>query len=150
MLARRIEHFERAEHPVHAEPRKSLRLLVNAGCARASFPAIPIDCDEESSRSALVQPTHTGAAPFSALELRVIGIGEKDPGVWLKPGSRLARLRRLLFGIEAPTPFADRRLEALRLLAGALRGHRRSDLRIAAALEAGITPRQIDYLKARA
>lgn len=150
MLARRIVGIVQAKQPVRAKPRRSLRLHVNAGCARASDPAIPTDSDEEPSEDAVVQPTDTAAAPFSALELRVIGIGERDPVVWFNPGGRLARLRRLLFGIEAPTPFADRRLEALRLLAGALRGDRRSDSRIADALEAGITPRQIDYLKARA
>lgn len=93
---------------------------------------------------------------FSPLELLVIGIGRRDPAVLLDPSSRWARLRRWMFGIETPTPFADPRLEALRSLAGALRQRHRSpdaqvaDAQIANALAAGITPRQVEYLEAHA
>jgi len=98
------------------------------------------------------RPTATGAseALFSKLELLVIGIGDRDPPARLAPDGRLARLRRLLFGIAAPAPFANPRLEALRSLASALRHRRRDpDVKVVAALAAGITPEQIENLKAR-
>lgn len=84
---------------------------------------------------------------FSPLELTVIGIGRRDPATRVKRGSRLARLQRLLFGIEPPTPFADARLEALRSLAVALRRRGSPDAEIAAALAAGVTPEQIEQLR---
>lgn len=91
-----------------------------------------------------------GPALFSPLELLVIGVGERDRQPLFKPGGRLARLRRLLFGIEDPTPFRDPRLESLRSLAGALRRRRRSPhAEVTAALANGVTPQQLIYLKAR-
>lgn len=86
---------------------------------------------------------------FSPLELMVIGIGERDRPTSLRPHGRPARLRRFLFGIEAPAPFADRRLEALRSLANALRHGRDLDGPLAAAKENGVAPRQIEMLKIR-
>ena len=86
--------------------------------------------------------------PFTRIELLVIGIGERDLPA-LSPNGPWARLRRALFGIETPQPFADARLEALRTLAGTLRRGRAPDGAIAAALAAGITHRQIDRLRAR-
>lgn len=84
---------------------------------------------------------------FSPLELMVIGIGKRDRATVVKRGSRLARLQRLLFGIELPTPFADARLEALRSLVIALRRREHPDAEIAAALAAGVTPQQIEHLR---
>jgi len=120
--------------------------------------------DEPVREAPGAQTGHVMAPLFSPLELLVIGIGRRDPPALLDPSSRWARLRRWMFGIETPNPFADPRLEALRSLAGALRQRRRSpDARIAnaqmadaqiakaqiaKALAAGITPRQVEYLKA--
>lgn len=85
---------------------------------------------------------------FSPLELLVIGIGASDRRTFIKPESRLGRLQQLLFGIEAPLPFADQRLEALRRLALALRRHgRSSDAEAALALQAGVTSEQIQHLR---
>ena len=85
-------------------------------------------------------------APFTRTELLVIGIGERDPVAGPANG-RWARLRRALFGIEAPPPFADARLEALRVLAGRPREGRARDAAVAAALAAGISRPQIDHLR---
>lgn len=88
-----------------------------------------------------------GESPlFTPLELLVIGIGERDPLVEFTSG-RWARLRRTLFGIEVPRPFADPRLEALRMLAIALRRRRTPDALINAALAAGVTRAQIEHLR---
>ena len=84
---------------------------------------------------------------FTPLELTVIGIGRRDPATRVRRGSRLARLQRLLFGIEPPTPFADARLEALRSLAVALRRRGSPDAEIAAVLAAGVTPQQVEHLR---
>lgn len=121
MLARRKPH---GSAPLVAEPVSETR-----------FPPFRIAANDE--------------ALFSALELLVVGIGEMDPPAVLRPGGRLARTLRLLFGIKAPAPFADVRLEALRSLAGALRHRRDTDAQIAAALGAGITLQQVEYLKTR-
>lgn len=86
---------------------------------------------------------------FSPLELLVIGIGERDRLILLRPGGRLAQLGRLLFGIEVPSPFAEPRLEALRSVANALRHGRKPGAAVAAALASGITRLQIEVLKAR-
>lgn len=113
---------------------------------------VPIEeADEEAFADApsIALPPARDAPSFSPLELTVIGIGERDRPVLLRSDGRLARLGRFLFGIEAPASFADRRLEALRLLANALRHGRRPDAPIAAALASGVTPRQIEILKAR-
>lgn len=118
---------------------------------RLVSPANPRVSNSGELQGRTVQPVASnGGAPFSALELLVIGIGEKDPPAVLTPGGRMARMLRLLFGIEAPAPFADARLEALRSLAGALRHRRRNpDAQIIAALAAGITMQQVERLKAR-
>lgn len=85
---------------------------------------------------------------FSPLELLVIGIGERDP-LTMVTGGWLARLGRLLFGVEVPRPFADRRREALRSLTIALRRRPSPDEALASALGAGVTPRQIEHLRSR-
>lgn len=91
------------------------------------------------------------ATPFSDLELRVIAIGGRDPLRLVRPDSRSGRLWRMLFGIEAPLPFADRRLEALRrLVVASRRGARRFATETATALQAGVTPLQIQHLRDRA
>lgn len=108
-------------------------------CALAERPVVD---DAAPPKLALVP-----APLFSPLELTVIGIGRRDPATRVKRGSRLARLGRMLFGIEPPTPFADARLEALRSLAVALRRRGAPDAEIAAALAAGVTPRQIEHLR---
>lgn len=112
--------------------------------------AVP-DNDAENGRGippklALVE---TVPAPplFSLIELLVIGIGKRDRPTLVKRGSRLARVQRLLFGIEVPTPFGDARLEALRSLVVALRRREHPGAELAAALAAGITPRQIEHLR---
>lgn len=85
---------------------------------------------------------------FTPLERLVIDIGYRDPLTRIAYGSRLARLRRWLFGIEAPRPFGDRRLEALRGLVLALRRHGHgAEAEIAAALQAGISRQQVEHLR---
>ena len=96
----------------------------------------------EAAATDMAQPV------FSPLDMSVIGIGKRDRLSFVKPGSRLAKLQRFLFGIEAPLPFADRRLEALRRLALASRRRGRSFADEAAlALQAGVTPAQIRHLR---
>ena len=115
------------------------------------MPAPAREADGKTSAEARgVAPPLAQAAPsFTALELTAIEIGRRDRPALLRPGGRLARLARLLFGIEVPSPFADPRLEALRLLANALRHGRGVDVPIAAALASGITPEQIEVVKTR-
>lgn len=85
---------------------------------------------------------------FTKVERLVVDIGRRDPLTRIAHGSPLAKWRQRSFGIEAALPFADRRLEALRSLALALRRRGRSpEAEIALALQAGITPRQIDHLR---
>lgn len=86
---------------------------------------------------------------FTRLEVLVIGIGERDRPALTRPAGRLAQLGRLLFGIEAPSPFADPRLEALRSVANALRHGRRPGAAVVAALASGITQPQIEVLMTR-
>lgn len=88
------------------------------------------------------------SSPFSTVERLVIGIGERDP-LSLVARGWLARLGRLLFGIEAPRPFADRRLEALRLLTIALRRGPVPAAALDDALAAGLTQQQIEHLSSR-
>lgn len=107
--------------------------------------SIPERRPEAAPKLALVQTVPDPL--FSPLELMVIGIGKRDRATLVRRGSRLARLQRLLFGIEPPTPFADARLEALRLLTVALRRRESPDAEIAAALAAGVTPQQIEQLR---
>lgn len=108
----------------------------------------PAANDQQSTDEASRPVGEAGAAspPFSPLELLVIGIGERDP-LTLVTGGWWARLRRTLFGIEVPRPFADRRLEALRELTIALRRRRSPQSALEAALAAGITRAQIGYLR---
>lgn len=132
------EHYER-----HSTQRAPDRLAWSGGPARPKLDA------PEGAPVKLSIPV-ADASVFSPLELIVIGIGDRDPITSVKWGSRLARLRQWLFGIEAPRPFADRRLEALRSLAIALRRRRRSpDAEVAAALAAGVTHGQIEHLRLR-
>lgn len=84
--------------------------------------------------------------PFTPLELLVIGIGRRDSLMLPETKSRLSRMWRWMFGIEAPRPFADPRLEALRTLAVALRRQRDPGAAIAAARAAAITPQQIAHI----
>lgn len=89
-------------------------------------------------------------AIFSSLEWSVIAIGRRDRAGWFEPDSFADRIQRLLFGIYAPRPFADRRLEALRRLAFAMtQPARNPDAEIAVAIEAGLTPAQIGHLRSR-
>lgn len=61
--------------------------------------------------------------------------------------SRLSRLGRILTGIEAPKPFADPRLEALRSFVCATQRHRRRADEYAPALEQqGFNRAQIEAL----
>lgn len=119
--------------------------------------ALAVPYDVVPHASAGRRGTHVGvhstvveatAAPplFSPIELLVIGIGRGDRSTSVKQGSGVARLQRLLFGIEHPTPFADARLEALRSLVISLRRHDRSQAAIAIALAAGVTEQQIAHL----
>lgn len=97
-----------------------------------------------------VEDVESGARLFTPLELLVIGVGARDRATFVNPKSLLARLGRMLFGIEAPAPFADARLETLRSLAVASRRGRRTAARaIAAALTAGFTRAQIEQLVSR-
>ncbi|AUW57713.1 hypothetical protein C1T17_05940 [Sphingobium sp. SCG-1] len=63
--------------------------------------------------------------PFSELERRVIWLGFalNEPAYILtgRRVSRLERIRRLIFGFRPSKPLADKRLEALRALAAAIR-----------------------------
>ena len=120
-------------------------------CARAErWVAVP-DERAENGRAIARKLGNVEALPapplFSSVELLVIGIGKRDRATFVKRGSRLAYLQRLLFGIEAPKPFADARLEALRSLAVALRRHERPEVELAAAAAAGVTPQQIEHLR---
>lgn len=160
MLARRAPVFDEAignevrrerHRPVcvHSTPSAPDRLAGRAKPARPKLDA------PESTPVTLSIPV-TDEAPvadevtfFSPLELLVISIGDRDPITSVRPGSRLAQLRQWLFGIEAPRPFADRRLEALRSLAIALRRRRGPDAEVAAALAAGLTSQQIAHLRLR-
>ncbi len=105
------------------------------------------DENPDDARGSRVGDAAASALLFTPLELLVIGVGARDRAARAHRESRLARLGRLLFGIEAPTPFADARLEALRSLAFASkRGGRRAERAIAAARAAGITHAQIEQL----
>jgi len=84
--------------------------------------------------------------PFDVLELMVVQIGRRDRESYLKPDGWLATLCKTLFGFEHATRLADPRLEALRMLVIALgRRHPRPAI-FQAALAAGITRQQIDFL----
>jgi hypothetical protein len=114
-------------------------------------PAYGLAANEAHATDDIKAPVGEAVAdvsPFSPLELLVIAIGERDP-LTVSAGGWWARLRRTLFGIEAPRPFADRRLETLRELAIALRRRRSPDSALEAALAAGITLRQIEHLRSR-
>ena len=106
------------------------------------------ESQDATHRPAAFEPVHDlegvggvdpDTPPFSPLELLVIGVGERDQ-LTLVTNSWWAQARRLLFGVEAPRPFLDRRLEALRLLTLALRRRRSHDAALAAALAAGVSP----------
>lgn len=89
-----------------------------------------------------------GPPIFSSLEWSVIAIGRREQPGWFEPDSFPDKIQRLLFGIQSPRPFADRRLEALRRLAFAMtRPGRNPDAEIAVAVEAGLTPEQIGHLR---
>lgn len=120
-------------------------------CPEAGRPPLSVVANDDALASiALAGSTHA-ESPFSDLELRVIAIGERDPLRLVRPESRLGKLQKTLFGIEAPLPFADRRLEALRrLVVAGRRGARRFAFEAAFALEAGVTPQQIQHLRMRA
>ncbi|WP_206757927.1 hypothetical protein [Sphingomonas sp. CFBP 13728] len=76
----------------------------------------------------------------------VVQIGRRDRESYLKPDGWLATLCKTLFGFEQVTRLADPRLEALRMLVIALgRRHPRPAI-FKAALAAGITRQQIDFL----
>lgn len=120
------------------------------GHEKLRTPAYGPAANDKHSTDETKQPvSEAGAAPptFSPLELLVIRIGERDP-LTLVAGI-LARLLQLLFGIEAPRPFADRRLEALRSLTIALRRRRSPHKVLEAAIAAGVNPDQIEHLRSR-
>lgn len=86
--------------------------------------------------------------PFDVQELMVVQIGRRDRESYLKPDGWLAILCKTLFGFEHTTRLADPRLEALRMLVIALgRRHPRPAI-FKAALAAGVTRQQIDFLVA--
>lgn len=106
--------------------------------ARADFPIAPPSVANDI----------TAKPPlFSRVELLVIGIGKRDRSTLVEPGTLLARIQRLVFGIEHPAPFADARLEALRSLVVSLRQRRRANAAIAIALAAGVSVQQIAHLE---
>lgn len=119
----------------------------DAGPLADTRPTLRLCASSDAPASADDRPRQ---AVFSALEETVIAIGSRDPLVLTTPGSRLGKLLRLLFGIEPPLPFADRRLEALRTLALAVRrSARRFEAEATLALQAGVTPEQIHHLRSR-
>ena len=106
--------------------------------------------DPEHAREGIAVEDATrpsGLPVFSRLEAMVVHVGKKDPLPFFSTDGRMARMRRKLFGWRPPTPFADPRLEALRLVVIALRKRKRSpQVAIDAALQAGVTQLQIDLL----
>ena len=62
-------------------------------------------------------------AGLSDLERRTLRLARRDPAASAVPPSRLGRRLRRLFGVNAPNPLADPRLEALRRYAVMLRHH---------------------------
>lgn len=87
--------------------------------------------------------------PFNVLELMVVQIGRRDRHSCLKPNGWLAILCQTFFGVEQTTRLADPRLEALRILVIALGQRHPRPATFKAALTAGITRKQIDFLVAR-
>lgn len=86
--------------------------------------------------------------PFDVLELMVVQIGRRDRQSYLKPDGWPAILCETLFGFEQATRLADPRLEALRMLVIALGRRHPRPAAFKAALTAGITRKQIDFLVA--
>jgi hypothetical protein len=87
--------------------------------------------------------------PFNVLELIVVQIGRRDRHSCLKPNGWLAILCKTFFGVEQATRLADPQLEALRILVIALGERHTRPATFKAALTAGITRKQIDFLVAR-
>jgi len=89
-------------------------------------------------------------ASFSHAERMVIAISRHDPVSGLTRSSRTKRLLKQIIGIRERAPFADRRLEALRRMAVALRA-KREDHAIFEADEfyaAGFRSEDLTYLAA--
>jgi hypothetical protein len=87
--------------------------------------------------------------PFNVLELIVVQIGRRDRPSRLKPNGWLAILWKTFFGVEQATRLADPRLEALRVLVIALGERHPRPATFKAALAAGITRQQLEFLVVR-
>ncbi|AGH51244.1 MULTISPECIES: hypothetical protein [Sphingomonadales] len=87
---------------------------------------------------------------FDRAEWSVIGLAAHDDTTSLAPDGWWARLRHRLFGIEAPRPLANERLEALRRFAVTARLRRRKidHHEIARFVAAGFSAFQADMLLA--
>lgn len=88
----------------------------------------------------------TEIQPFNALELIVVHIGRQDRHSCRKPDSKLAILCKTFLGVAQATRLADPRLEALRVLVIALGRHHPQPATFKAALAAGITAQQLEFL----
>ena len=90
-----------------------------AGLPAASLPgASPHPCVGKGWQATplVAVPTAPNAPPLTALERRALDLGLLDARRKIR-STRIARILRLLFGLKAPSPLADPRLEALRRLA---------------------------------
>lgn len=77
-----------------------------------------------------------------------VQIGRRDRHSGLNPNGWLAIVCKAFFGVEQATRLADPRLEALRVLVIALRRHHPRPSTFKAALAAGITQEQLEFLVA--
>lgn len=111
---------------------------------------------EAAGAGSLPAATVEDAADFSALELRVIALGERnDVAHEVAPNSRTGRFLERVFGIKPVRPLANPRLENLRRFASLARFHpdQLNDDEIEALRSAGFTAGQayglLDYFSDR-
>lgn len=102
----------------------------------------------------LFPPARTRAGQpttFTQREWSIVGLARQDALASIRPDTRLARIVRVIFGIERQNPLSDGRLEALRRIAVLSwhHGYNIAPSEIAAFLEAGFSERQYELLAQR-
>jgi hypothetical protein len=96
--------------------------------------------------SAAGAATAADAGRFTAVELRVIALAEREDSRYeIAPGSMFGRLLEAVFGVKLRRPLADGRLEALRRFASLARHHpdRLGASDVQALVNAGYSPGQV-------
>lgn len=128
--------------PLTFRPLRATEIRIGGDCQLSAVRSRgPNDAGVNTGRRSAATP------PFNNLELLTVGIGQRDRLPYLASRGWIAWLCKVVFGFEQPMPLADSHLESLRTLVLALRRRRRSPWReINAALEAGVTEFQVNYL----